>query len=291
VGRGLIGDQIGQLAAAHQLGVDVGGVADDRDRSRLALGGVGPGPAQAVVEGVSDLVEVAGLEAALDPRRIDLDRQAHAAGHDHRQRLGAAHAAQACGQDQLAGEVAAPVGAAGGGEGLVGALQDALGADVDPRPGGHLAVHHEALAIELAEVLPGRPAADQVGVGDEDPGRLVVGLPHADRAARLHQQGLVALEPPQLADDRVVVGPRPRGLAQAAVDDEIARPLGDVGVEVVHEHAQRRLLRPALAVQLGAPWGADGAGHGKILSYLAPIIGSRPANRQIRHEGACRPMA
>jgi hypothetical protein len=32
VGRGLIGDQIGQLAAAHQLGVDVGGVADDRDR-------------------------------------------------------------------------------------------------------------------------------------------------------------------------------------------------------------------------------------------------------------------
>ena len=28
-------------------------------------------------------------------------------------------------------------------EGLVGALNDALGADIDPRPGGHLAVHHQ----------------------------------------------------------------------------------------------------------------------------------------------------
>jgi hypothetical protein len=290
VGRGLIGDQIGQLAAAHQLGVDVGGVGDDRDRLGLALGGVGPGPAQAVVERVGDLVEVAGLEAALDAGGIDLDRQAHAAGHHHRQRLRAAHAAEPGGQDQLAAEVGAPVGAAGGGEGLVGALQDALGADVDPRPGGHLAVHHQALAIELAEVLPGGPAADQVGVGDQHPRRLVVGLPHADRRPDCTKQRLVALEPPQLAHDRVVVGPRPRRLAEPAVDDQLARALGDVGIEVVHQHAQRGLLRPALARQLGASRGADDGGvggHGSSFTGGRRRRGPRP--EAIRRRSARAP--
>ena len=33
------------------------------------------------------------------------------------------------------------------GEGLVGALHDSLAADVDPRAGGHLAVHGEAHAF------------------------------------------------------------------------------------------------------------------------------------------------
>src|SRR6184192_3389641 len=36
-----------------------------------------------------------------------------------------------------------------------------------------------------------------------------------------------------------------------AVDDEVLPALGDVGVEVVHEHPERRLLRPALARDRG----------------------------------------
>ncbi len=36
--------------------------------------------------------------------------------------------------------------APGLGEGLIGALNDALRADIDPGPGGHLAVHGQALA-------------------------------------------------------------------------------------------------------------------------------------------------
>ena len=43
------------------------------------------------------------------------------------------------------------------GEALVGALQDPLGADVDPRAGGHLPVHREAERLEAAELVPGRP--------------------------------------------------------------------------------------------------------------------------------------
>ena len=38
-------------------------------------------------------------------------------------------------------------------EGLVGTLQDALGADVDPRTGGHLAEHRQAHRFETAELV------------------------------------------------------------------------------------------------------------------------------------------
>ena len=64
-------------------------------------------------------------------------------------------------------------------------------ADVDPGPGGHLAVHHQALAIELVEVLPGRPVRHEVGVGDQHARRVGVGAEDADGLARLHQQRLV----------------------------------------------------------------------------------------------------
>ena len=53
----------------------------------------------------------------------------------------------------------------------------------------------------------------------------------------------------ELADDRVVARPVARGLAHAAVDDEIRRLLRDVGVQVVLEHAQGGLLLPPLAPQ------------------------------------------
>ena len=51
-------------------------------------------------------------------------------------------------------------------------------------------------------------------------------------------------------------GPGAGGLAAAAVDDQVLGPLGDLGVEVVHEHAQGGLLEPALAGQLCAAGGA-----------------------------------
>ena len=49
----------------------------------------------------------------------------------------------------------------------------------------------------------------------------------------------------QLADDRVERLPAARGAAGAAVHDEVVRVLGDLRVEVVHEHPQRRFLLPA----------------------------------------------
>ena len=56
--------------------------------------------------------------------------------------------------------------------------------------------------------------------------------------------------------------PRPRRAAGPAVDDEVVGVLGDLRVEVVHEHPERGFLRPAAAGQLGAARGADGTGAG-----------------------------
>ena len=106
VSRGLVGDQVGHDAAPHELGVDVGGVAQQADRERLATVGGGRGPAQGLVERLGRAVDVAGLEAALDAHGVDLDAQRHAARHGHRQRLRAAHAAEAGGEHEPTRKVA-----------------------------------------------------------------------------------------------------------------------------------------------------------------------------------------
>ena len=64
----------------------------------------------------------------------------------------------------------------------------------------------------------------------------------------------------QRGDDRVERLPAAGGAAGAAVDHEVLGVLGDLGVEVVHQHPQRGFLLPALAGDLGAARGADGAG-------------------------------
>ncbi len=98
------------------------------------------------------------------------------------------------GDRDRAGERAAEPAPGDLGEALVGALQDPLGADVDPRAGGHLAVHREPERLEAAELRPVRPVGDEVGVGDEHTRRPLVGAEHADRLARLDEQRLVVGE-------------------------------------------------------------------------------------------------
>ena len=224
VGRGLIGHRVRTNAPPDHLRQDFGGVAEQPDRDGC-FGG--PEDFERLVQVRRPPVEIAGLEPLLDPALLAFDRQAMRARHHRRQRLGAAHPAEARGQDPAALEVAAIMLAAHLGEGLVGALDDALGADVDPRAGRHLAVHHQPLAIELVEMLPGRPFRHQVGIGDQHPRRVRMGAEDPDRLARLDEQGLVVLEPLQSLDDPVEARPVPRRPADAAVDDQLLRRLGD----------------------------------------------------------------
>ncbi len=166
-------------------------------------------------------------------------------------------------------------------------------ADVDPRTGRHLAVHHQALLIELVEVIPGGPMRHQVGVGDQHARRVGMRLEDADRLAGLDEQGLVGFELAQRADDAVKAFPVARGAADAAIDDQFARLFGDHRVEIVHQHAQRRLGQPGLGAELGAVRRADHAGivdagmggHAnppRIVCCRCPIAGRFQNFRQLR---------
>ena len=176
-----------------------------------------------------------------------------------------------------------------GGEGLEGALEDALGADVDPRAGGHLAVHRQAEVLEPAELLPVGPVADQVGVGDQHARRPLVGAEDADRLAALHEHRLVVGQGGQRAHEGVVGLPVARGLAGAAVHHQLGGVLGVLRVEVVHQHPQRRLGLPRARGQLGAVGRVDGQ-TGVVGRSLRLSLGVASVLRSLlRRHGVRRP--
>ena len=238
---------------------DQGGrVADDADGQRLAVALGGQRQLDAVVQRVGDHVQVARLDPAAQPVRVDVDDQADAVVHGDRERLRAAHAAAAGGQRQRAGQRAVEPLGGHRGERLVRALQDALGADVDPGAGGHLAVHGQAQSFSSRRnsgQVAQSPTRLELAISTR--GRPLVRTEHADRPPGLHQHRLVVLERGQRADQRVVARPVPGGLAGAAVDDQVLRALGDVRVEVVLQHPHGGLLRPALRGEGRAARGAD----------------------------------
>ncbi len=289
VGRGLVGDDVGMNAARGQFREDVGGIAEQADGLRLTRLGPGVDHGQRLVEGGGLLVDITGAQAEIDPGLVAFHGEAAGTGHDGGQRLGAAHAAETGGQDPLALEVAVIMLAAGFSEGLVGALDDALGADVDPGTGGHLAVHGQALLIQLVEMIPGRPVGHQVGIGDQDPRRILVGPEHADRLAGLDQQGFGLFQAFQRGNDAVEVVPCAGRAADAAVDDQLMRVFRHVRMQVVHKHAQRSLRQPGLGIQLRSGRREHVAGvvaavsHGHSSGHLvvsfAPVFGRLPATR------------
>ncbi len=76
---------------------------------------------------------------------------------------------------------------------------------------------------------------------------MVVGLEYSDGLARLHQQSFVVLQILQSRDDGVVSLPTARCSAGSAVHDKILGTLGNISVEVIHEHAHGSFLLPAFA--------------------------------------------
>jgi hypothetical protein len=159
---------------------------------------------------------------------------------------------------QRAGEASAEALGGHGGEGLVCALQDALGTNIDPRSRGHLPVHREPQVLQTPKLRPRRPVAYQVRVGQQHPWRPLVRAEDAHRPSTLDKHRLVALERGERAHERVEARPVASRLAGAAVHHEVVRAFGHIGVEVVAQHANRRLLRPALRGQRGATCGSDG---------------------------------
>ena len=256
---GLVGDDVDGGALGEHAREQLRRVAQQADGERpTGVAGLG-GELERVLQAVGPHVEVAVLDPALDGARVAVDADRDAVVHGHGERLGAAHAAEPGGEGDRPGQGAVELLGGDGGERLVGALEDALRADVDPRPGRHLPVHGQAEGLQAAELLPVRPVADQVGVGDQHARRPLVGLHHADRAAGLDEHRLVLLEGAQRTDHGVEGAPVAGGLAGAAVDDELVGVFGDLGVEVVLEHAEGGFLLPSQGAQFRTarcPYGA-----------------------------------
>ena len=204
VRAGLVGDHVRPDAALQELREDLGGVAEQADGERPCR------PSSRLLEHRQRLVERGrlGVEIAGLQTLISMRDGSHSTASIE---APAMVAASGCAppmpprppvRTQRPLRLPPKCWRPGFDEGLVGALHDALAADVDPGAGGHLAVHHQALGIELVEMLPGRPVRHQVGVGEQHARRVLVGLEHADRLAGLDQQRLVVVQPLQLSTIR-----------------------------------------------------------------------------------------
>src|SRR5947209_6430609 len=135
----------------------------------------------------------------------------------------------------------------GRGEGFVCTLQDSLGADVDPASCSHLAVHHQARAIELVELVPIAPMTYEVGIAQQNSGCVLMSSKNANGFAGLHQQSFIICEGSQGLDDGVEAIPISRRAPGPAVNDQVFRLLGYVRIQIVQEHSKGGFLLPAPA--------------------------------------------
>ena len=132
VGRGLVGNQVGQFFAGEDLRKNIRGVAKQANRDHLFIGNRLFDHAQRFFQRVGSFIEVTAIQSFLDPLGVHFDGEATNPGENRGQRLRAAHPTQAAGQQPASFGIAAIMLAHRFDEGLVSALHDALRADVYP---------------------------------------------------------------------------------------------------------------------------------------------------------------
>ena len=104
VGRGLIGDDVGREATREQRVHDVDDVGDEPDGDRLAALLRAEHQLERALEVVAALLQVALAQPPLDALGVDLDDEGGGTRQHARERLGAAHAAEAGAQHEPARE-------------------------------------------------------------------------------------------------------------------------------------------------------------------------------------------
>ena len=111
-------------------------------------------------------------------------------------------------------------------------------------------------------MFPGGPFANQITVGDQHTGRVFMAAEHTHRFAALHQQGLIVTQPFQNIQDLVETLPIAGRLTQAAVYDQVFRPLRHLRVQVILYHAECGFSHPVFTMQGIADGRLDDAGLG-----------------------------
>ena len=182
-------------------------------------------------------------------------------------------------------------------------MDDALGPDVHPAAGGHLAVVGNAEGSGAVEVLLIIKGTDHQAVGDDDPGRQLVGMEQAQGMAGHDHQGLLIGQLLQILLDEPVLHPVLADLAGLAVGHQLIGIEGHIKVQVVVDHDLDGLAFHALALVL-----VDGlAGKlalrteavavnsalllqllGKFLCHLRMVIGVNVAQRVFDRQSLIR---
>ena len=142
MGRGLISENVGNDSAISQFGNDVGAIAHQPYRNIFFFTDGVLENSQRLIKRRDHEIAVAGLETFLNAIRINVNSEECCAGHGCSERLSSAHTTHSTANDELSGEVAAKMFFACGRERLEGALDYSLRSDINPRAGGHLAIHH-----------------------------------------------------------------------------------------------------------------------------------------------------
>ena len=221
---------------------------------------------------------MAGAQPETGPRLAAFHRQTAGPRHHRGQRLRATHPAQSARQDPAPLERSAIMLPPRLDKGFIGALNDALRSDIDPRPGRHLAVHCQTLLIQIVEMIPRRPMRNEVRIRNQNARRIRMGAKHSHRPARLHQQRLIPVQIGQSGDNRIEILPGPRSPPDPSINHQFMRVLRHIGMQVVHQHPQRRLGQPAFGRQRRARGSkdvaavvaaADDTGGGHVRTFLS----------------------
>ena len=166
----LIGDDVGDAFSLEQFAGYGCAVFHDADADRFPLFQTIVNPFECFIEGIRCPVKIAFTPLVLGLFWINLGDEDASIIHCSRKGLRSAHIAKPGRENPFSSQAGClemfPCASA---EGFVGALQDALGTDINPASGSHLSVHGEPHQVQLVEVFLCGMAGDKVGVGDDDP--------------------------------------------------------------------------------------------------------------------------
>ena len=149
--------------------------------------------------------------------------------------LGAAHAAEAGGDEELACRAATEL-AGGVQNGDGGAVDDALRADVHVGAGGHLAVLRHAEGIVALPIVGLAIVRNHHAVGDHHARSVLVAGIEAHGVAAVHDEGLLVGHLAEVLHHQAILSPVLEHGAVATVGNQLVRMLGHGGVEVVLDH-------------------------------------------------------
>ncbi len=93
-------------------------------------------------------------------------------------------------------------------------------------------------------MLPGSPAAYQVGIGDQHAGGVFMRTQYAYRLSALYHQGLVFIKVAQAFQDLIKTLPVAGSLADTAINDQIFGTFSHFGIQVILDHTVGSLGYP-----------------------------------------------